>query len=235
MSQKQPNPMPAGATRPAAPPPPPRPTRHGVFHDFAAGMEAAAQLCDEEVASAKKLLAESSGRAMRVIAIRDCAEALASTIRAFARDGDWLKEAASRRDHASKCAAWHGLRCDCHAQGRAETVEDALRERDDQMADETMRVLGLDNPEAIRKAADALAIGNSPLNPCRDVLGGALAMRVRQSDLYDDLDTTERGECDALIAHQREINKNDDGPAVVARALADPQVVLSQFHVQEKP
>lgn len=63
------------------------------------------------------------------------------------------------------------------------------------------------------------------MDPCRDVLGAALAMRVLQSDLYAELDDTERGECDALIRAQQEINKNDDGPAVIARALAEPQAL----------
>lgn len=31
------------------------------------------------------------------------------------------------------------------------------------------------------------------------ILGGKLAMRVMQSDLYHKLDEAERGECDALI------------------------------------
>jgi hypothetical protein len=65
--------------------------------DFVAGMEAAAQLCDEEAQSAKSLLAEGVGcvSQARVEAIRDGAEALAKTIRVFAADQEWVREAST--------------------------------------------------------------------------------------------------------------------------------------------
>jgi len=67
------------------------------------------------------------------------------------------------------------------------------------------------------------------MNPCRDLLGAALAMRVLQSDLYHDLDSIERAECDELIRRQQAVNASaDDGAAIIARALTDPQPCHSE-------
>lgn len=66
----------------------------------------------------------------------------------------------------------------------------------------------------------------------RRPLGCALAMRVMQSDLYQQLDDTERADCDELVRRNLEWFKADSSPGV---SRPDGQTFSQEPPVPVKP